>query len=147
MRKLRAVADDEGLEAIGGEKKPTILARPRRHKLSTVTVVARFAMDALEVTTIPVAQRDTQKGALGTWIKKQRGQGVELEEIAEAMRIFFDDPRGYVAGQEPLWKAFINRFPSLHERATAALARNTDHDTDYEKEHATWVKLPSILPG
>lgn len=150
-RRLRAVADTgEDQERTGSlpddapadEKPPA----PEPRRLSMVVVVDRFAKDALAAS-IPRGQRDTQKGALGTWVKKQREQGILLEEIAEAARIFFLDPRGYVAGDEPLWKAFINRFPTLHARATEAVARvqreAVDH-TDYKKEQETWVRASEL---
>lgn len=148
-RSKRAVADtDDGQERTGslpddGPSAPTDLAQFRsKRKPSTVSVVEEFAERALATTTVPAAQRDTVKGALGRWVKKQVEQGVTHAQLLAAMDKFFPNAKSF-AGTKPLWKAFETHFVELHHRATAPDITNPDHYTDQKKtpkENVAWTQ-------
>lgn len=97
--------------------------KPERRKTQIELVVDDFAERAMEATDIPLAQRDTSRGALGRMFRKWRDQGIELDEIKQAIDVFFLAPATRLQPDQCLWHAFVNHFPAIHTQQQSTPTR------------------------
>lgn len=81
-------------------------------------------------------------GALGSNIARWRREGATPEQVRQAMRIFFDDPRNVAkAGRGlPLWKVFVAWFPQ-NQRLVADLTNDPWREINEQVEKSGSVLL------
>lgn len=128
------------------ESDPT---KHRSHKpeelWSTKDVVAEFAslLGASSAGNVPL-QINTQQFAI--WINKMVSQGVTRQQMLEAVRMFFEDPRNLnEAGMgEPMWRRFIRYFQTV-----AGIVVNVEEPVSHVDENflAHQEKMLKLLGG
>lgn len=144
------VETDEGQERTGGlpdddPEEPDAPASAPERGWSTFSLVNEFHRRALRASTVPRAARDTKKGPLGKTLKKWQTEGTATPaEIAKAMEVFFVNPASSVYDGEPLWLAFVNRFPVLLARLNEPDITNPDYYSSHKKENPVYDRQQYI---